>query len=543
MFEIDNDMTVHITRGDVAFFTVTAESNGERYKFQPDDVVRIKVMQKKNCDNVAFQKDFLVRVETEAVDIILTEDETKIGDTISKPVDYWYEIELNPYNNPQTIIGYDEDGPKIFKVYPEGRDLGTVEAEDIPLVDKELSLTSERPIQNQAVARALIGYDERVELATQRIEATATEAEQTIQANADAIVEDAKSDINAEAEVVFEKVQTASDNAEASAKRAEEAAERAEVATEIKIDTELDENSSNLVTNKAVAKGIKEVKEGYLPLTGGVTAKRSARTVFGIENTALEKTSLSYFGKGVFMGEVGVTATDGTPQPFFRDAQGNESILAKKDELSNYVPNAQDLSESILEKALTLKTGVYNYNLSGASYTGDDLPHINYGYSPATVFVRANGAARVVVLWGIKHDTAKAICINYFASGDGTWSGWFTLSTKDDLVNFATKTDLSNRLPLKNGTTNQLNFKNVDNGNGSIFKNHSEEADYGFVIRDTANDNTNALLTISAKNNKATFTDTSGTQNTVLHTGNSASVVITDDDTTPPSNTNALWVY
>lgn len=533
MFEIDNDLTIHITRGDVAFFTVMAWNGDDRYKFKPGEVVRIKVMQKKNCSNVAFHKDFLVEVETEAVDILLTEDETKIGDTISKPVDYWYEVELNPYTNPQTIVGYDEDGPKIFKVYPEGRDLGTVEAENIPLVDKELSLTSERPIQNQAVARALVGYEERVELAAQRIEATATEAEQTIQANADVIVEDAKSDINAEAVIVYENVKMASESAEASAKRAEEAAERAEVVTEIKIDTELDENSSNLVTNKAVAKGIKEVKEGYLPLTGGVTVKRSARTVFGIDNTALEKTSLSYFGKGVFMGELGVTATDGTPQPFFRDAQGNESILVTDSQLAQ-VKGTETLTTPILEYALTLSNGIHTVKLGGVSYPANsDLPSNYYRFCIATI--KKHGTSNITIEIGGRYDDTPTVYPPVFNCYNGeVWSGWNTI---------ATKTDLSNRLPLKNGTTNQLNFKNVDNGNGSVFKNHSEEADYGFVIRDTANDNTNVLLTISAKNNKATFTDTSGTQNTVLHTGNSAPVVITDDDTTPPSNTNALWVY
>jgi len=156
MFEIDSDMTIYITRGDVAFFSVTAEDNGERYKFQPGDVVRIKVTQKKNCENVAFQKDFPVLEETETVEILLTEEETKIGDVISKPVDYWYEVELNPYTNPQTIIGYDDDGPKIFKLFPEGRDLGQdTELEDVPVVDSELSLTSDRPVQNQAVTRAM----------------------------------------------------------------------------------------------------------------------------------------------------------------------------------------------------------------------------------------------------------------------------------------------------------------------------------------------------------------------------------------------------
>lgn len=192
MFEIDSDMTLHITRGDVAFFTVAAEKSSGLHKFQPNDVVRIKVMQRKNCDNVAFHKDFLVLEERDTVDIILTENETKIGDTINKPVDYWYEVELNPYTNPQTLIGYDADGPKIFKLYPEGRDLGSgLEPEEIPPVDKELSFTSERPIQNQAVTRALVGY-EGVALAEQKMKEETEKALEIVGQSSEVAVESAE---------------------------------------------------------------------------------------------------------------------------------------------------------------------------------------------------------------------------------------------------------------------------------------------------------------------------------------------------------------
>lgn len=166
MFQIDEDLTIYITRGDTAFFSVTAESNGELYKFKKGDVVRMKVFAKKDCTNVAFQKDFPVLEECERVNILLTEEETKVGDVISKPKDYWYEVELNPYTNPQTIIGYDEDGAKIFKLFPEGRDLGNgTDPEDVPVVDAELDLTSDRPIQNQAVARGMVELGKKLDVA------------------------------------------------------------------------------------------------------------------------------------------------------------------------------------------------------------------------------------------------------------------------------------------------------------------------------------------------------------------------------------------
>lgn len=168
MFLVNDDLSIYATRGDVVFFTVTADNDGEPYMFQPGDVLRVKVYGKKDAENVVLQKDFPVVVETDSVEILLTEQDTKIGEVISKPTDYWYEIELNPFSNPQTIIGYDEDGAKVFKLFPEGRDLveDEPEEEEIPVVDEELDMTSTRPVQNQAIARAFATYRaerERVE--------------------------------------------------------------------------------------------------------------------------------------------------------------------------------------------------------------------------------------------------------------------------------------------------------------------------------------------------------------------------------------------
>lgn len=122
MLRISDDLSIYVTRGDAVAFTVTAENNGVNYVFQPGEVVRLIVYAKKDCSNVVLSKDFEVTEETDRVIITLTEQETRIGEVINKPVDYWYEVELDPDTAPQTIIGYDDDGPKIFKLFPEGRD-------------------------------------------------------------------------------------------------------------------------------------------------------------------------------------------------------------------------------------------------------------------------------------------------------------------------------------------------------------------------------------------------------------------------------------
>lgn len=162
MFVLNDDLSIYATRGDAVFFSVTADDDGKPYVFQAGDLVRIKVYGKKDAENVVLQKDFPVTEDTESVEILLTEEDTKIGDVISKPKDYWYEVELNPFTNPQTIIGYDEDGAKVFRLYPEGNDIEEsepIQPEDIPIVDKELDMTSSRPVENQAIARAVVRLD------------------------------------------------------------------------------------------------------------------------------------------------------------------------------------------------------------------------------------------------------------------------------------------------------------------------------------------------------------------------------------------------
>ena len=156
MVQVIEDNYIYATRGDIAHISVSLNNNGKPYTFQVGEVLRIKVYEKKNANNVVLQKDFPVTAVTQTMELYLDENDTKIGEVISKPKDYWYEIELNPFDNPQTIIGYDEDGPKIFRLFPEGADKESYvpDPEVIAVIDTELDMTSERPVQNQVIARA-----------------------------------------------------------------------------------------------------------------------------------------------------------------------------------------------------------------------------------------------------------------------------------------------------------------------------------------------------------------------------------------------------
>lgn len=169
MFTNDaSDNTINVTRGDILYFGVGAndKESGDIYIFQPGDIVRMAVYGKKECENVVMQKDFLVESPTESVDIFLDKEETKIGEIINKPTDYWYEIVLNPDEKPQTIMGYDEDGAKIFRLYPKGGEPDSGEEPATPEspreVDEELDPLSKRPIENGAVARAFLAIIEKM---------------------------------------------------------------------------------------------------------------------------------------------------------------------------------------------------------------------------------------------------------------------------------------------------------------------------------------------------------------------------------------------
>ena len=158
MFVVNDDLSIYANRGDIVFFSVSADDNGITYKFQPGDIVRMAIYGRKNAESCVLQKDFPVTEVTESVFIYLDEKDTKIGESISKHKDYWYEVVLNPDTMPQTIIGYDEDGAKVFRLFPESEEINDnydPQPEDFPVVDEELDMTSPRPVANQAIARAV----------------------------------------------------------------------------------------------------------------------------------------------------------------------------------------------------------------------------------------------------------------------------------------------------------------------------------------------------------------------------------------------------
>lgn len=111
--------TIKINRGDILNLTLSVKyDNGENYTFQNGDKVVFSIYNKNELDkNAVVLKEFNISEECQSITISLSSEETKIGGLINKPIDYWYEVELN---NQYTIIGYDEDGAKVLQLFPEG---------------------------------------------------------------------------------------------------------------------------------------------------------------------------------------------------------------------------------------------------------------------------------------------------------------------------------------------------------------------------------------------------------------------------------------
>lgn len=131
MFSINkDDLSISVTRGDSILFDVEAtQGDNELYTFQDGDKVIFKVYEKKNASNVIIRAETEVEQETQKVQISVSAEDMKAAvGVINKPTDYWYEVSLETTTDTaqgqqksvQTIIGYDDNGAKIFRVYPEG---------------------------------------------------------------------------------------------------------------------------------------------------------------------------------------------------------------------------------------------------------------------------------------------------------------------------------------------------------------------------------------------------------------------------------------
>lgn len=125
MATIGDNYSIETNRGSMLALTIRAKDKDDNfYEFQPDDVIRFRLMTKGNCDDVILQEDVVVSEVSESVPLVISSEKMKIGEIINKPVTYWYEIELNPDTSSTiTILGYTKKtGARILTLTPEGGD-------------------------------------------------------------------------------------------------------------------------------------------------------------------------------------------------------------------------------------------------------------------------------------------------------------------------------------------------------------------------------------------------------------------------------------
>ena len=123
MFKIVNKNQISINRGDIGTIELSIPlDDGSDYVFNVGDNITfgVYIANSYQIEPVIYKEINITEEGLTKVDIVLKSEDTKIGPIINKPVQYWYEIQLN---KEQTILGYDTKGPKIFMLYPEGVDL------------------------------------------------------------------------------------------------------------------------------------------------------------------------------------------------------------------------------------------------------------------------------------------------------------------------------------------------------------------------------------------------------------------------------------
>jgi hypothetical protein len=107
------DKNIYVNRGDA--MTIIVANNSDSFKV--NDIIKFYVCEQGNFSNVLLSKTITVAEESAEVEIHLESEDTRIGDVLRNGSKvYWYEIELN---GDTTLVGYDNNGPKLFTLWPE----------------------------------------------------------------------------------------------------------------------------------------------------------------------------------------------------------------------------------------------------------------------------------------------------------------------------------------------------------------------------------------------------------------------------------------
>lgn len=113
--------TIKVFRGDSGHIDISkTDTDGNIEQFQQGDKVILSVKENFGTDDVLLRKTITVSENCNSVEIPITAEESiSLSELISEPVEYEYDIKVEG-SDYSTIIGHDDSGAKIFKVYPTG---------------------------------------------------------------------------------------------------------------------------------------------------------------------------------------------------------------------------------------------------------------------------------------------------------------------------------------------------------------------------------------------------------------------------------------
>ena len=115
MFKFTNN-TFHVTRGDSGSITIAYKDGS----VLPNTICfRVYGKDDLNSDPI-INKELAIDSGSTSYDLyIYGEDTMQMENPENGKEEYWYELKIGPTN---TVLGYDEQGAKIFYLYPTGKD-------------------------------------------------------------------------------------------------------------------------------------------------------------------------------------------------------------------------------------------------------------------------------------------------------------------------------------------------------------------------------------------------------------------------------------
>ena len=117
MLSIDNK-EISLSKGDRGVIQFDITQDGEPVILELSDKITMSIYSEENLDKEPLQVlNAEINVDDNIAEIPIIETSTDFVPEDNMPFNYWYQIEWND----NVMIGYDKEGPKIFRVYPQGK--------------------------------------------------------------------------------------------------------------------------------------------------------------------------------------------------------------------------------------------------------------------------------------------------------------------------------------------------------------------------------------------------------------------------------------